>query len=145
MKLLNPLVFVFATTLVISACKKEGCRDTVASNYDGSAEKSDGSCVFQSNVTFWADEDANSGLTSNGSTTLYFYLDNALLGSASAATYYDTVPDCDATLDTRFTIDLGTSKARISEYTIRDEEDSVFWSGTINLFAGQCKTFQLSL
>lgn len=36
----------FITMLVITGCKKEGCTDPVATNYDSKAKKNDGSCVY---------------------------------------------------------------------------------------------------
>lgn len=143
--LLNPLFVLPMFVLAVAACKKEGCRDTLASNYDGTAEKDNGSCLFESKLQFWQDESANNGLLANGSEMLYYYVDDELLGSTTTATFYDTVPDCETEIASQFTINLGTSKAKISTFQVKDETDSVFWSGTINLFAADCKSYQLSL
>ena len=35
-----------ASSLVFAGCKKEGCMDSKATNYDAEAKKDDGSCVF---------------------------------------------------------------------------------------------------
>lgn len=40
--------FFIAGALLLNACKKEGCADATASNYDSKADKDDGSCVFPS-------------------------------------------------------------------------------------------------
>lgn len=37
------LLFVF---IVLSSCKKEGCTDSYAVNYDDNAKKNDGSCIY---------------------------------------------------------------------------------------------------
>jgi len=34
------------TMLVIKSCKKEGCTDPAATNYDSKAKKNDGSCIY---------------------------------------------------------------------------------------------------
>ncbi len=143
--LLNPLLLLSVAALLLGGCKKEGCRDKLASNYDGAVEEDDGSCIYESKLQFWLDESANAGLTANGSDYLYFYLDDELLGSTTTTTYYDTVPDCDLEIPSQFTIDMVANKAKISSFKIRDEADSIFWSGTINLFAADCKSHQLSL
>ncbi|MBD3636235.1 MAG: hypothetical protein HUJ25_02745 [Crocinitomicaceae bacterium] len=44
------LILIAATTLVLTACKKKGCMDPLATNYSTEAEKDDGSCVYDGNV-----------------------------------------------------------------------------------------------
>ena len=39
--------------LTITSCKKQGCTDTFADNYDSSAEEDDGSCGYSMNMVFW--------------------------------------------------------------------------------------------
>lgn len=45
-KLLLPVVMFFIGSLMLSSCKKEGCTDSNASNYNSEAKKDDGSCVY---------------------------------------------------------------------------------------------------
>lgn len=40
------LALSFATIAMVSSCKKKGCIDETATNYDSNAKKDDGSCVF---------------------------------------------------------------------------------------------------
>ncbi len=42
----NGILILMAIALVMSSCKKKGCTDPTATNYDASAEKDDGSCTF---------------------------------------------------------------------------------------------------
>jgi len=48
------LMLLFATILIIgiSSCKKKGCTNSNACNYDKTAEKDDGSCK-RNHVSFW--------------------------------------------------------------------------------------------
>ncbi len=49
MKKRNVIVALFAVTLGmgISSCKKEGCTDSTATNYNAEANKDDGSCTYE--------------------------------------------------------------------------------------------------
>ncbi len=40
------LFYLLSATLVMSACKKEGCTDASATNYDSKAKTDDGSCTY---------------------------------------------------------------------------------------------------
>jgi hypothetical protein len=42
----NGILILMTITLVMSACKKKGCTDPTATNYDTEAEKDDGSCTY---------------------------------------------------------------------------------------------------
>lgn len=41
------MTLILAATLGLTACKKEGCTDPTALNYDSDAKKDDGSCTFE--------------------------------------------------------------------------------------------------
>ncbi len=40
------LVVTFSSTALFTSCKKEGCTDSTATNYDEDADDDDGSCVY---------------------------------------------------------------------------------------------------
>jgi hypothetical protein len=42
----NGILILMAIALVMSSCKKKGCMDPAANNYNAAAEKDDGSCMF---------------------------------------------------------------------------------------------------
>ena len=50
------LVFLFVGALAVTACKKEGCTDPQATNFDSEAKKDDGSCIID-------EDDANLPMT----------------------------------------------------------------------------------
>lgn len=43
--------------LLLSSCKKEGCTDSDAVNFEEEAKKDDGSCEYEGNVLLWTDCD----------------------------------------------------------------------------------------
>ncbi len=44
-------LFLAISTTVLSACKKEGCTDKNALNYNDKAKKNDGSCLYEQSIT----------------------------------------------------------------------------------------------
>ncbi|GEM_PF-1933871 len=46
MKTTQLFTFIIGTAIVLASCKKEGCTDQSATNYDPNAENDDGSCVY---------------------------------------------------------------------------------------------------
>jgi len=46
MKTTQLFTFIIGTAIVLASCKKEGCTDQSAANYDPNAENDDGSCVY---------------------------------------------------------------------------------------------------
>jgi hypothetical protein len=49
------MILAGALVAVLPACKKKGCTDTAATNYDSEAKKDDGSCVFPADETFYTE------------------------------------------------------------------------------------------
>ena len=45
------IYFLFCASLIISSCKKEGCTDETANNYNSKAKKDDGSCTYDTAPT----------------------------------------------------------------------------------------------
>ena len=58
------LALSFATVAMVSSCKKKGCIDETATNYDSNAKKDDGSCVYpQEETEFTVSENITANTT----------------------------------------------------------------------------------
>ena len=62
MRTLTLAALLVATIAILPACKREGCTDSTANNYDADAKKDDGSCTY--------DEDNTGNNGTNGTTDL---------------------------------------------------------------------------
>ena len=47
----NTILLATAMLFVLTGCKKEGCTDSTATNYDADAKKDDGSCTYSTTTT----------------------------------------------------------------------------------------------
>lgn len=131
---------------ILPSCKKEkirGCKDVYATNYKSTAEEDDGSCQFSSKVIFWQDNANASSWSSLGVTALKFYVDGTLIGSA-AATVYNSSPSCSSSGLASTTKNLGSSKTKAVSYSVKDQDNFEWYSGTLNLDGTTCTTQKLN-
>lgn len=121
------LLLIFAGLFVSVSCKKEGCTDPLADNYNASANDNDGSCEYTGQVTFWMSSGSdNVNVTLNGITS-------------TISVNLSAVPDCGANGCANFTLPSGT-------YSYHAEEDVLFpveWDGSVSIPKADCKTIQL--
>jgi hypothetical protein len=95
----NKIIYVLITIQFFTSCKKEGCTDSTASNYDSKAKKNDGSCVYDkkelynvpSTFSFY-DKNGKNTVDYNGQTErlnqlreMVVYMKSAIINPISAA------------------------------------------------------------
>jgi hypothetical protein len=129
MKKLLFLLMICSLTLALPSCKKEGCTNSGACNYDPDAEKDDGSCINKGKITFWQID--NSG---------YGYVDVTVNGTTAVITSeYTNVPTCDASGCANFTLCPGNYA-----YTAAEQfPGTATWSGIVNVSENGCLTVWL--
>lgn len=130
--------------LLFTNCGKKGCTDTSASNYCSSCKKDDGSCTYKAKVIFWQGNTNASSWGSLGVTSLKFYVDGVLIGSSAATVYQSSSPSCSSNGLASVTKDLGSSKSKSFSYSVKDETNFEWYSGSISLDANNsCRTQEL--
>lgn len=127
---------IVLTALSTTSCKKKGCIDSEASNFDTEAKKDDGTCVYKGNVTWWIGQQESIGLNSNGITDLNIYVDDTLVGSQGSNIYFLSAPACGEPSIVTKQFDMGTLKSKSINYQIIDENQTVHYTGLVNVKPG---------
>jgi hypothetical protein len=130
-------------TFFIASCTKEGCTDPNAWNYNRSAKKNDGSCQYKGEVVIWYGSYTANQLINDDAYSLTFYVDGQIVGSTSTSVYWTSAPACGDNGSITISRDLGGSTTGSFPYTVRDQTGFLYWSGTLNFEANQCKSVQL--
>lgn len=136
---------IIGTMLALSSCGKKGCTDAVATNYCEKCKKDDGSCTYKGAVQFWYKKATSDSLIADGSTSLTFYVDGAVIGSYAATVYFTGDPACGQASVVRSEKDLGTSKSKTSTYSVKDQTGFEVWSGSVTYDGTKsCTSYELT-
>ncbi|GAA0876086.1 hypothetical protein GCM10009118_24960 [Wandonia haliotis] len=139
------LGLLLAGTTALTGCKKEGCIDANAVNYDSEAKKDDNSCKYEGRVVFWHGQETAQNLSFTGTTSLLYYVNDELVGSSAASTYWTGAPSCGTDGTVTDTKDLGIAKNKGYSYRVDNQSGFTIWSGTVNYTANNCEAVELSL
>lgn len=132
---------------VTNSCKKndkiKGCMDKDSKNYDATAQKDDGSCLYEGHVVVWYDQTASTGLIGDSATALTFYINGQVIGSSATSVYWTTAPDCGQNGSITATEDLGKVKTHAYTLSVKDQTGFEYWNAILNIDANTCLQFQL--
>ena len=142
-KLINLAVLTLAV-LTFGSCKKEGCTDVDATNYNASAKKDDNSCNYEGSVVLWYGPEASQYFLNDDAVTLTFYVDNKIVGSSAASVYWTGKPSCGDNGSITITKDLSNTKSMSYTYSIIDQTGFEYWSGVLNFTANTCLAVELN-
>src|SRR5579859_6134915 len=102
MKKLFLIAAIAASVFSIYSCKKNGCTDPKATNYNSSASSNDGSCQYQGSIVFWWNQTTKNDFLADSltATSILFYVNGTQIGSVtnnSSAPSWPSAPSCGAT------------------------------------------------
>jgi len=105
------LVTVLFTALVFNtSCKREGCTDADATNYDEKAKEDDGSCTYKAGLVIWWNQSFSEDWLDDGCNTVKVYFDGTLIDSKAISTYWPNMTSCSGGINKQF--DLGKLKTK---------------------------------
>lgn len=129
--------------VIIISCKKEGCTNVDAVNFNNEANTNDGSCEYQTDVSFWFDQTTSDQLTNWYSVTeLSVYINNSPVGTINASEW-KTGPDCGGANFTT-TWDMGNKTTMAFNYFANDQTGNQQFYGVGDLTPNQCTSIELA-
>lgn len=136
---------VSVALLLLCSCKKEGCTDSSATNFDAEARKNNNSCTYQGEAVFWFGRETSENLQLNAVTSLKYYVDDQLEGSSASDVYFSGAPACGQNGSISVTRDLGGEKRDSHSYRVEDQLGRIIWQGNLDLEGGVCLKQELVL
>ena len=122
---------IILAVLVVNGCKKKtGCTDSSATNFDSSAQKDDGSCVYKGNVVFWNDVASSLGIVT------VVMGDNT---SGNITLDYTPTPGCNSAGCFTYTNKPGTYSFVATEAS----PGTHTWSGSVTITSKGCSSMRL--
>ncbi len=138
------LFLVLLAVLSLPGCKKPGCTDPDAVNYNDKAKKDDGTCTYEGSMNFWYGSATATELVNDGAVTLTYYVDGISIGSSAASISWPSAPSCDQTPPVNVVKDLGGQSTQAYSYSVQDQTGWEYWAGTVNFNANECLNLELT-
>ena len=139
---------VFGVSL--ASCKKEGCTDNKAENYDSKAKKDCNCCtykapaVYEGRAVFWFKSYTAVYLAGDGVSSMSYYMNGEKFGSSASNLNRETPPKCGQDSSVTVTRSLGESISKDFEFQVKDDRTGhVYWDGTLNMTANSCQSKEL--
>lgn len=142
---MKQLLIITLSLFVLSgtySCKRNGCTYESATNFSKKAKLDDGSCEFESRVSFWFNQNTSSYLVGSGVTTLYVYVEDKAVGEI-AASDWNVGSDCGGN---NFTTPNNYSELenKSIKYEVRSQTGTLYFSGTFASAPNSCQSVELS-
>jgi len=131
----------------LTSCSKEqGCTDVESINFSVVSDKDDGSCIYESDVSFYFRENTADALILSGISSLTISVEGSIIGSYATDVFWSgSEPDCDTQGIVKVTKPLGSDKSKTYPYKVTDSKNTILWQGTVNLSANTCHPTELEI
>lgn len=137
------LMLLIILSATFTGCKKSGCTNNNATNYDSKAKENEG-CKFQGEIVFWYGKSTSQYLITDNAITLTYYVDGKVVGSSATSVYWTGAPSCGQSGSISVTKDLGSSPSKSYPYSIKDQTGYEYWSGYVVFEGNTCTATELS-
>ena len=144
---------LFCAPILFSGCKekeKPGCRDLYANNYcAGCNQEQNGLCQYSGDVVFWYYDNLADSLQALGVTSLSFYINGQSAGTSPLyhpawPMFSFNGPYCGQDSAVTFSKNWEAQRSPLFSYSIKDQNGSERFSGSVIFIAKECVRVQLS-
>lgn len=138
MKTLSITFIALLTVFTISSCKKSGCTNELATNFDSEATADDGTCQYGSNIVFWCLPAVSDSLRNLGHTQLKFDIDNEIVDSIVTEFFFSSVGECNASGTKTISREFFGDTKQHYHYRVRGNNGQVIYEDFIQIKAKDC-------
>jgi hypothetical protein len=133
--------------LIVLSCTKDkisGCTDPDSINYNSLAEVEDNSCLYEGSIVFWFGQSISAFLQQDQALSLTYYVNGSIVGSSATNVYWTSAPNCNQAGSVTYKHTLGKNKTATLSFSIKDQTNWEYWSGTVSFEANKCLQYELS-
>ena len=127
----------------LTGCRKEGCTDYFADNYNQSAKKNNGSCTYSEKFIIWQGYETSQLFQQEGITGLAVYIDGQLIGTFLTSNYWTATPSCEQSGLLNTIIDMGKNDSKMINLEFRDQDGISLYNENILITAGSCNHYEI--
>ncbi len=134
------IIAVACLSVLALSCKKKGCTDPIATNYDAKAKSENIRCTYEGSISFWftaADADSIQTVNANND-SLIFHTEYAKVDSIKMDEFNLTAPECNAPKVPTYTVSFGQSDFRWVKYHIYTETGLLVKTDIVKMIANEC-------
>lgn len=144
MKSLKFLFLLVGCAVFFAGCKKLGCTNENSISYDKSAQKDDGSCVFEGNLKIFFNQAQSNAFIGGGIFQLKYFLNGQLIGTVETTEYSTSVPNCVFNNSFSTTVGIGKIESKSFSLIVRDSSDNFLYTKALQLKGNTCTVYQLN-
>lgn len=132
-------------SFILIGCKKKGCTDPFALNYNTEAEKDDETCTYDGHLVFWFTSVTATNFVNASIPNLDFYLNGEKVGNVSMTQFSSGQPTCGGSEGFTATYDLGKETLINVPFSIMEGGTSnAIQSGNISIKSTPCTWIEVT-
>jgi hypothetical protein len=146
LKTIGLIILVGISATLFTGCKKSGCTNRDAKNYDSKAKESDGSCKFEGQLVFWWKKPFSDSCIANGISDLKVYADGVFQGVLPVSSqHWSSAPSCGTNSTVTINSDLGSNESKVVSFEYKIVSGGVTSTGyteSYTIKANTCTSYE---
>jgi|TARA_R110000737_G_scaffold344050_2_gene370789 hypothetical protein len=142
---MKPIYFLlFVSSVVLISCKKLGCTDINAMNYEKIAQKNDESCTYEGSIGIWFDSLKSIEYSNAGIQTLTYFINGINKGTILSSFYGNaSTVTCDSQITFVVDFNLGKASTQSHKLIVKSETGALVDNYAMTAEGGKCTLFQM--